>query len=260
LKKIVAVPVASLWAKPSRTSVVVSQSLYGWAVDALEKKGSFWLCASEEGYQGWVAARHLADEILPEGPRVKLKYAATHLYATPSVSRKAPLLTLPFEVELPILQEEDQRWIQVAILGRKKGWIQREDVWSPAPHFQMEDVLHISRQFIGLPYTWGGRSSFGYDCSGFVQMVFRQLGICLPRDARQQIDAPECSEIAWGDKKRGDLLFFGSASHSITHVALYLGENELIHASAKPVPRLQTYTVGYYEQTFKFFSARRVRF
>jgi cell wall-associated NlpC family hydrolase len=100
-------------------------------------------------------------------------------------------------------------------------------------------MFAIVYQFIGLPYTWGGISSFGYDCSGFIQMLFRQMGIMLPRDASQQINFLQFESIIWENRQKGDVLFFGSSEASIKHVGLYLGEDCLIHASVKPIPSLQ---------------------
>jgi len=91
-------------------------------------------------------------------------------------------------------------------------------------------LIENALTFLGSPYLWGGRSHFGIDCSGFSQIIFRLEGIDLPRDAYQQSNEGET--IAFIDQaKQGDLLFFGNDENSITHVGIYLGNRQIIHAS-----------------------------
>ena len=88
---------------------------------------------------------------------------------------------------------------------------------------------------MGIPYLWGGNSSKGFDCSGFVQTVFRLMNVDLPRDASQM--AEKGTEVPLDDSLEnlqiGDLLFFGKTMQRITHVALYLGNHLFIHAEGK---------------------------
>ncbi|MBA2367692.1 MAG: C40 family peptidase [Candidatus Protochlamydia sp.] len=264
MQKKISIPVLNVFAEPNETSEVVSQVLYGWTMQVLKENENFCFIQSPDGYQGWVSALHLTEVIdYPSLPIAKIKHNAAHIYANPHVNRHKPLLTLPYEVELPILSEppeEDFRWIEVQLLSGQKGWVQRGNVTVNPTLLSLHEALELSHQFIGLPYTWGGRSSFGYDCSGFVQMLLKQMGIQLPRDARQQIQCPSCQKIDWDKKEAGDLLFFGSALAAITHVAVYLGGENLIHAAVKPIPLLQVSEVE--ELTtgsrFAYYAACRV--
>ncbi len=246
MKKAICCPVGNLFHLPNERSEVISQALYGWQVQVLEEEGLFSLAETEDGYQGWIETSLLqAGEVGVGLRRAKIRHNAAHLYSTPHVNREKPLLTLPFEVELPVVfepAEEEGRWVQVQLLGQL-GWIQRGHLWMNLSHIGLKDMLQLSLQFLGLPYTWGGRSSFGYDCSGFIQMLFKQMGILLPRDASQQIRSPFCSPVDWQEIKAGDLLFFGMHAEAIKHVGLYLGEGQLIHASVKPIPLLQVSSI-----------------
>lgn len=87
-----------------------------------------------------------------------------------------------------------------------------------------------AQTFLGSPYLWGGRTLYGIDCSGFTQILYRIEGINIPRDAYQQASLGET--IAFIDQAvEGDLLFFGNEENTITHVGIYLGNREIIHAS-----------------------------
>ncbi|MCG7599935.1 C40 family peptidase [Halomonas sp. McH1-25] len=86
-------------------------------------------------------------------------------------------------------------------------------------------ILANARQALGTPYRYGGASSNGVDCSGLVQMAYGAAGISVPRTADQQFSRLPSRERA----RPGDLLFFGSGN-TATHVGIYLGRQQMIHA------------------------------
>ncbi|GHB09334.1 C40 family peptidase [Modicisalibacter luteus] len=86
-------------------------------------------------------------------------------------------------------------------------------------------ILANARQALGTPYRYGGADSNGVDCSGLVQMAYGAAGIAVPRTADQQFSRLPSRELA----RPGDLLFFGSGS-TATHVGIYLGQQQMIHA------------------------------
>lgn len=86
--------------------------------------------------------------------------------------------------------------------------------------------------YLNTPYLWGGRSVFGIDCSGFTQMVFRQFGIRLKRDARQQAEQGHLVGFLQ-ESLAGDLAFFDNDEGRISHVGIMLDSERIIHASGK---------------------------
>lgn len=90
-----------------------------------------------------------------------------------------------------------------------------------------QEIVDYAVQFVGNPYAWGGTSlTNGADCSGFVMAVFKNFGYELPRTAAAQYNDAEKKDLS--DLEIGDLVFYGSG---ITHVALYIGDEQIVHAS-----------------------------
>lgn len=85
--------------------------------------------------------------------------------------------------------------------------------------------------FLGTRYRFGGSSRAGLDCSSFVQKVFRELEVSLPRTAREQFEVG--NSVAPGDLQKGDLMFFSTYASYPSHVGIYLGNNKMIHASSR---------------------------
>jgi len=92
-------------------------------------------------------------------------------------------------------------------------------------------VVSYALQFKGNPYVYGGTSlTNGADCSGFVQSVYKHFGVSLPRTASAQAGAGRY--VSWGELQPGDLVFYsGNGGKSVTHVAIYIGNSQIIHAS-----------------------------
>ena len=93
-------------------------------------------------------------------------------------------------------------------------------------------VLNTAEQYVGTKYVWGGTTPNGFDCSGFVQYVFRQHGIELPRTSRQQAQVGQAVSRGLGSLEVGDLMFFATDGNRIDHIAIYAGGNEIIHSSS----------------------------
>jgi hypothetical protein len=91
-----------------------------------------------------------------------------------------------------------------------------------------QELTHSALRFLGVPYVFGGTSTAGFDCSGFVQHVFAMVGIALPRTADVQYDVGRPSV---GGPRPGDLVFFDTYG-GVSHVGIYLGGGKFVHASS----------------------------
>lgn len=94
-----------------------------------------------------------------------------------------------------------------------------------------ENILHIAMSYYNTPYLWGGRSHYGIDCSGLSQIVYKIIGINLPRDAHLQAEKGQYLSFLQ-EAKPGDLIFFGD-NNKITHVGILWKGNKIIHSSGK---------------------------
>lgn len=93
-------------------------------------------------------------------------------------------------------------------------------------------LIDYALMYYNTPYLWGGRSPYGIDCSGLVQIVYRMAGIDLPRDAAEQVNGGQDFSFV-EEALPGDLAFFGDDTGTITHVGIIWEQNRIIHASGR---------------------------
>lgn len=99
----------------------------------------------------------------------------------------------------------------------------------PSNGFIGNDVVSVASQYLGTPYKWGGATpETGFDCSGLVAYSYAQVGVNLPRTSRAQFEYVK--PVNYRFLKPGDLLFFRLRSTRVSHVGIYIGENQFIHA------------------------------
>jgi len=157
----------------------------------------------------------------------------THIYFVDGTTPHPPVMTLPYGTCIEVVSPREDlsnRWIQVRMLDGKVFWAQSQDFVLNSDSISLDEMIEKAKQFLGLPYLWGGNSSFGFDCSGFVQTLFFQMGVQLPRDASLQVKVDNMEEIASHLLSKGDLVFFGKFKDRVTHVGIYLDDGRFIHS------------------------------
>jgi gamma-D-glutamyl-L-lysine dipeptidyl-peptidase len=236
-------PVANMYSKPSEDADVVSQAIYGSNVGLVERQEGWARIRTADGYTGWTPLNALLPgRAYAAGGRVaEVESLFAHIYRERSVTAHAPLLTVPFESRLEVVAEpaDQARWLEVRLPDDRSGWVQTGDIAFDAKPLSIPEMIEFSKRFLGLPYTWGGTSSFGYDCSGFAQMLCRRRGILLPRDAQPQADWSGVTPVERKDLKPGDLLYFGGSAKKITHTGVYLGDGKFIDATTWQTPMVR---------------------
>lgn len=213
---------AGLHAAPEACSEMVSEALFGEALEALKEKSSAegWIRArtQRDAYEGYVLKENLAPQT--HAPTHQVGALSSLLYASPDY-KKPPVMALPFLAQLSLKDEPPQNGFLPLAQG---DW-----VW--AGHVEpisltRTDYVETALRFLGTPYLWGGRSARGLDCSGLVQLALLAAGIPCPRDTKDQIalgsPADENSPLA-----RGDLVFFER------HVGIMIDEENILNATAR---------------------------
>jgi gamma-D-glutamyl-L-lysine dipeptidyl-peptidase len=256
-------PVANMYSRPSTDSDVVSQAIYGANVGLIEQKEGWARIRTADDYTGWTQLSGLlpGKPYATTGRAGEVQSLFAHIYREASVTKHAPLITVPFEAKLEVVSEPapDARWYQVRLPDDHAGWIQAGDLSLASKILSIPETLEFSKRFLGLPYTWGGTSSYGYDCSGFPQMLGRRRGINMPRDAQPQAEWTGVAAVERKDLQPGDLLYFGSSEKKITHTGIYLGDGKFINATTHLTPMVRIDDLNDPYWTKLLVAARRVK-
>ena len=248
---VVTAAVQDLFTRPDETSSVDDQVILGERVEILEDTAGFARVRTAAGEVAWIPERALRRGDAPAAAKVaRVTSNFAHIYATPSFTKQKPLLTVPvgaqmiFSDFLEGKEDETYSWVRVSLPDGREGFIAARDVEvgaadAPLPLKSSSSWLAFGKRFLGTPYTWGGTTPLGFDCSGLVQRIFREHGVLLKRNSYEQaFQDPQLIPVSFEALRPGDLLFFGTED-KIDHEAMWLGDGMVLQSTRHDVPGVQ---------------------
>ncbi|WP_339844584.1 C40 family peptidase [uncultured Dokdonia sp.] len=202
-------------AEPSDPSELVNQVLYGEHFKVVEQRKQWSrIKLSHDKYEGWIDNKQYV-EISEE------EYAFAK-------AQQTTLTTDPVQ----FITTEHNQLLTVVLGSSVENIALLKDSYDGNSHTgktSRTQLVETALLYLKTPYLWGGRTTFGIDCSGFTQMVYRLNGFDLKRDASQQATQGEALSFI-EESEPGDLAFFDNAEGLITHVGIIMEDNYIIHA------------------------------
>ena len=182
---------------------MISQILYGETCEILENVGNFSKIKMDfDGTEGWTNTNSLAESTgIPE------RFLVEEPFGVYDLKEGRSLLSIGSELDFETEKIEKTEKLR-------------------------ESIAATAKKFLNVPYLWGGRSFFGVDAEGFVQLVFKVHGKALPRKAEKISELGEVIDFL-GESEAGDLAFFENEEGKINHVGIMLNSYEVIHAFGK---------------------------
>lgn len=206
-KGICNVTVAPVRAENSDKAEIVTEILFGESADILEvNKNWTKIKMHYDGYEGWMDTKQIKPVTDEELANRKVT-VVTEDFSSVLTNDGRTLLSMGSEVEFQ------------TVASRRSNDLR-------------ESVALTAKEFLNVPYLWGGKSFFAVDCSGFTQLVYKVHNIKLPRDTYQQAEVGEALTFV-EESQLGDLAFFENPEGKIIHVGIMLDNQKIIHASGK---------------------------
>ena len=219
---IITLSVVPMRADQSERSEMISQLLFGEQVEVLQESRP-WLKVRNvsDGYEGWVDIK-MVDQTAANTNNSEKRILAKPLIMVRKFGEGLCFFLSAGSVIGPISDNRfklGSDWFEL---------LESSDLF--IRDASQSNLMAVAIQFLNTPYLWGGKSIFGVDCSGLVQVVYSICGVQLPRDASQQIAVGKPLDSL--DKvQEGDLAFFSNSEGDVTHVGILLSSTEIIHAS-----------------------------
>jgi len=241
--------VANIRSKPDHAAEMLTQSLLGTVVNVFKKNGGWYYIQTPDNYLGWVDDDGVELMTKPESQQwkdsQKIIYKSVYgfAYSLPDENSQTVSDIVVGNI-IKVIGDEDS-FYKVSFPDKRTAYIKKNEaedfnMWVNSVTPVAENILKTAHIFMGVPYLWGGTSAKSMDCSGFTKTVYFLNGLVLQRDASQQVYTGEfvSEEVDLKKFQPCDLLFFGrkatdSTKERVTHVAIYIGDGEFIHAAGR---------------------------
>jgi gamma-D-glutamyl-L-lysine dipeptidyl-peptidase len=232
-------------------SKVVTQARFAEPFTVIRQEQGWYEVTLSDTYQGWVSPAEviLAGEDFwksyQSGPMVLITSHFAYVFSdeagehSPEGKDNRQLLTgVTMATMLKLLSEEGDAY-RILLPDGSTGLVPKSDA-EVIPAFNRisrgtaESIVSLGKEFMGLPYYWGGTTSYGFDCSGFMQTIYKMNGIHMLRDAHQQYemgqDIPHRKDL-----RMADMVFFSTYREGPSHVGIYIADGRYIHSGGKGI-------------------------
>ena len=202
---------SNIYIKPSKTSEVTSQIIYGEKFKILSKNKS-WIKIKTlfDNYKGFIINSNYVDKF---HPNYKVSTLKARIFKKPGIRTNS---WLPFSSQLSVL-DNNKNYMKI----EKNKWVKKNDV-KKLKH-KNKNFVKIFKKFLNVKYVWGGKTFNGIDCSALLQVFFIYNNLFFPRDTKDQIKYTK-KNLNNRKFKKGDIIFWKG------HVAICLNSKKLIHA------------------------------
>lgn len=269
--------VANFRSKPDHPAELVTQAILGTPIKVYKKgEDGYYLVQTPDGYISWLDDDGFTfmtvDQWNEWKSSPKIIYTKEYGFSYSEADVNSQTVSDLVAGNLLKIIGEDSNFYLVNYPDGRTAYIKKDEAelfndWYNSLNPIGETILKTAYRFMGIPYLWGGTSTKGMDCSGFTKTVYFLNGIVLARDASQQVNTGELVDTKddWQNLQAGDLLFFGrkadeNRKERITHVAIYIGDGDFIHAAGKVRINSFNPSKSYYSDYRKsgFIRAKRI--
>lgn len=233
---------------PSTEGTIISKLSNGTEVSILSIDEEWYQIQLSTGVKGFVHSDFV--DSIPNYPQAKVTAVSSNIYENPTAQSKITVILN--KNDSIYIKNYDNGWYNILTKDFIEGWIKSEEAELQINVVQpvnrsgtrtntLSNIKSVSEKYLGKPYKYASAGPNSFDCSGFVYYIMNtyykdyleEKGINLPRSSRDQTNVG--TRINRDQLQVGDLVFFNSGSSStISHVGIYIGNNEFIHASSTP--------------------------